>query len=175
MLRTSAPLIGALGGTRRYVELGSPESRTSNAAEPQPFMKIPQSIKDLLATAPACHLTTINTDGSPQVTVNWYEAQADEIVSGHFDDYVKLQNVRRDPRVALSIAATTKNAIGLQEYAVIYGEARVEKGGAPEVVRRLANIYLGPGSAFPPANSPPGYTMHISISKITGIGPWATR
>lgn len=136
-------------------------------------MKIPQSLRDLLASAPACHLTTTNPDGSPQVTVNWYEADGDEIVSGHFGDYVKLKNVRRDPRVALSIAAQTKNSIGLQEYAVIYGEARVIEGGAFEVVRRLANIYLQPGSSFPSPNSPQGYTMRISVKKIAGIGPWA--
>ncbi len=137
-------------------------------------MKIPQTIRDLLTGAPMCHLTTINPDGSPQVTVNWYEADGEELVSGHFEDYVKLKNVRRDPRIALSIASPTKNAIGLQEYAVIYGEARVQEGGAPEVVRRLANIYLAPDSAFPPASSPPGYTMRISVQRITGIGPWVT-
>ena len=137
-------------------------------------MKIPQSLRDLLARAPACHLTTINADGSPQVTVNWYEADGDEIVSGHFDDYVKLKNVRRDSRVALSIAADTKNALGLQQYAVVYGEARVVEGGAPDVVRRLAEIYLGPGSGFPAPNSPPGYTMRIAVKRIAGIGPWAT-
>ena len=137
-------------------------------------MNIPQTLRDLLAKAPACHLTTINFDGSPQVTVNWYEADGDEIVSGHFDDYVKLKNVRRDPRIALSIASNTKNAIGLQEYAVIYGEARVVEGGAPEVVGRLAKIYLEPGSGFPPADSPRGYTMRISVHRIAGIGPWVT-
>lgn len=138
-------------------------------------MKLPQTLRDLLATAPACHLTTLNADGSPQVTVNWYEADGDEIVSGHFRDHVKLKNVRRDPRVALSIAAPTRNAIGLQEYAVVYGEARVCAGGAFEVVRRLADRYLEPGSAFPPPNSPDGYTMRISVHRIAGVGPWATE
>ena len=138
-------------------------------------MKLPQSLRDLLASAPACHLTTLNRDGSPQVTVNWYEADGDEIVSGHFRDHVKLKNVRRNPRVALSIAATTKNAIGLQEYAVIYGEAKVYEGGAFEIVRRLADLYLGPDSAFPSPSSPSGYTMRISVHRIAGIGPWATE
>ena len=135
-------------------------------------MNVPKSIRALLAGAPSCHLTTLNPDGSPQVTVNWFGVDRDQIVSGHFDDYVKLKNVRRDPRIALSIASPTENALGLQEYAVIYSEARVEKGGAPEVVRGLADLYLGPGSIFPPADSPPGYTLRITISRITGIGPW---
>ena len=137
-------------------------------------MKLPQTLRDLLASAPACHLTTMNADGSPQVTVNWYEADGDEIVSGHFSDHVKLKNVRRDPRVALSIASSTKNAIGLQEYAVIYGEAKVYEGGAFEIVRRLADLYLEPGSAFPAPDSPNGFTMRIAVKRISGIGPWAS-
>jgi hypothetical protein len=32
-------------------------------------MKIPQSIRDLLPKAPLAHLTTLNSDGSTQVTV----------------------------------------------------------------------------------------------------------
>lgn len=31
-------------------------------------MQIPQSVYDLIATAPLAHLTTLNPDGSPQVT-----------------------------------------------------------------------------------------------------------
>lgn len=138
-------------------------------------MKIPKEIADLLAGAPSCHLTTLNRDGSPQVTVNWFAVDGDEIVSGHFRDHRKLQNVRVDPRVALSIGAPTTNAIGLQEYAVIYGNARVEEGGAPELVRRLADIYIEPGSPFPPEGSPSGYTLRIAVKRITGLGPWAGR
>jgi hypothetical protein len=103
-------------------------------------MKIPKVIHDLLAGAPACHLPTLNQDGSPQVTVNWFAIECNEIVSGHFRDHQKLKNVRVDPRGALSISAPTKNAIGLQENAVIYGEARVKEGGAPGLVRRLADL-----------------------------------
>jgi predicted pyridoxine 5'-phosphate oxidase superfamily flavin-nucleotide-binding protein len=31
-------------------------------------MKIPQSVRELLPKAPLAHLTTLNSDGSPQVT-----------------------------------------------------------------------------------------------------------
>ena len=137
-------------------------------------MKLPDSIRDLIATGPTSHLTTLNSDGSPQVTVNWFAVDGEEIVSGHFHDHQKLKNVRSDPRVALSISSNTVNAIGLQEYAVIYGLARVEAGGAPKLVRRLADIYIEPGSPFPPADSPPGYTLRIQVERITGVGPWAT-
>ena len=34
-------------------------------------MKIPQSVRELLPKAPLAHLTTLNADGGPQVTVVW--------------------------------------------------------------------------------------------------------
>jgi hypothetical protein len=33
-------------------------------------MKIPESIKNLIASTPLAHLTTLNSDGSPHVTVS---------------------------------------------------------------------------------------------------------
>jgi hypothetical protein len=34
-------------------------------------MTIPESVRTLVATGPLAHLTTLNSDGSPQVTVNY--------------------------------------------------------------------------------------------------------
>ena len=136
-------------------------------------MKIPDSVRALIEGGPAGHLTTLNRDGSPQVTVIWVGLDGDEIVAGHFYDYQKLKNVRRDPRVALSMISPTRNAVGLEEYAVLYGRARVIEGGAFEVIRRLADVYIEPVSAFPPNNLPNGYTLRIEVDRIAGIGPWA--
>jgi predicted pyridoxine 5'-phosphate oxidase superfamily flavin-nucleotide-binding protein len=46
-------------------------------------MKIPQSIRELLPKAPLAHLTTLNSDGSPQVTVVWVGIENEEFVIGH--------------------------------------------------------------------------------------------
>jgi hypothetical protein len=55
----------------------------------------------------------------------------DEIVSGHLlADQRKLQNVARDPRVALSIEGTEIQPPGLKQYLVLHGRARLEEGGA---------------------------------------------
>ena len=47
-------------------------------------MLIPQSISELIATAPLAHLTTINSKGGPQVTVVWVGIEREEFVMGHF-------------------------------------------------------------------------------------------
>jgi hypothetical protein len=46
-------------------------------------MKIPQSVRELLAKGPLAHLTTLNKDGSPQVTVVSVGVENDEFVLGH--------------------------------------------------------------------------------------------
>jgi PPOX class probable F420-dependent enzyme len=121
------------------------------------------------------HLVTVNADGSPQVSIVWVGVQGDELVTAHLaPTQQKLRNVRRDPRVVLSVEAGTRNDHGLDEYLVVRGTARLVDGGAPELLQRLAHTYLGPEVRFPPMDDPPpGTVMHISIDGIGGVGPWA--
>src|SRR5216683_3116265 len=46
-------------------------------------MKIPQSVRDEIAKGPLAHLTTLNKDGSPQVTVVWVGIEGEEFVIGY--------------------------------------------------------------------------------------------
>lgn len=121
------------------------------------------------------HLTTLNPNGSPQVSAVWVGLDGEEIVTAHLGRYRKLGNVENDPRVALSVEAEGSTH-GLDNYLVIYGRARVIEGGAPELLQRLAETYLGPGIKFPPRpNPPPGYVMRIAVERVAGIGPWKAR
>lgn len=87
-----------------------------------------------------------------------------------------MRNIERNPRVAISLEATTKSALGFTEYAVLYGEARIQEGGAPELLHRLAQVYIGRGVKFPPMeNPPPGYVTRIRVDRIDGVGPWTGR
>lgn len=122
------------------------------------------------------HLVTLNPGGSPQVSVVWVGLDGDEIVAGHLPEHRKVRNIRNDSRVALSIETSTRNAMGLTEYLVIYGTARITEGGAAGLLQRLARTYLGPGVRFPPMDSPPpGYITHITVDRISGVGPWAAH
>jgi len=122
------------------------------------------------------HLVTLHPDGSPQVTIVWVGLEGDEIVSGHLGERQKLRNVRRDPRVVLSLATGGRNPIGLDEYLVVHGAARVTEGGAPELLQRLAAVYIGPGVKFPPMDDPPpGYVLRVTPTRIGGVGPWASQ
>ena len=140
-------------------------------------MKIPQSVRELLPKAPLAHLTTLNSDGGPQVTVVWVGIENEEFVIGHMAEHKKVRNVRRDGRVALSLLGDKTNAQGLREYVVIYGNARVTEGGAVDLLQRLARIYLGPNADFPPAamRNTPGYITRITPTHFAGIGPWSAQ
>jgi PPOX class probable F420-dependent enzyme len=136
---------------------------------------LPDSARGVIESAALAHLVTLNEDGSPQVSCVWVELDGDEIVCGHVPHLRKLENIKRDPRVALSMEAEGYEN-QLKRYLVIYGTARVTEGGAPELLQRLAHTYLGPDVDFPTMpNPPPGYITHIAVNRVAGVGPWASH
>ena len=146
-------------------------------------MTIPESVRALIEAGPPAYLTTLNTDGSPQVTLVWAGIENDEVVIPHMKVWHKVKNMRRDPRVALAILGPGKpppetqeyNLLGLQEYLVVYGKARITEGGAVALIQRLRPIYMGPNAKAQPVpyqKDTPGYITRIAPERFTGIGPW---
>ena len=129
----------------------------------------------VIETGALGHLATINEDGSPQVTVVWVGLDGDELVSAHLSGRQrKLANMRRDPRVVVSFEAEGGNAVGMRNYLVVHGLARITEGGAPELLNALAQTYVGPGTPFPPMpDPPPGFVTHIAVTRVGGLGPWS--
>lgn len=120
------------------------------------------------------HLSTINADGSPQVTVIWIGLDGDELVSGHLSWYTKLRNIQRDPRVVLSFDAPRTRAVFLNEYAVLRARAVVQPSdGAWDLLNRLTKVYMSPDTEFP-APKGPGYIVRYTVERIGGVGPWAS-
>jgi PPOX class probable F420-dependent enzyme len=120
------------------------------------------------------HLTTINADGSPQVSVIWIGLDGDQPVSGHMTRRLKLLNIEHDPRVVLSFDAPRAPGVFLNPYAVLHARAAVEPSDhAWDLLNRLAKIYVAPGTEFP-APKGPGYIVRYSIERVGGVGPWAT-
>lgn len=135
---------------------------------------LPESARAVLESDGLAHLVTINPDGSAQVSIVWVGLDDGDIVSAHLLEQQKLRNIRRDPRVSLSVETPESNAMGLREYLVIHGRATIEEGGAAELLQELARTYLGPDVVFPPMpDPPPGFRLRIAVERIGGIGPWA--
>jgi PPOX class probable F420-dependent enzyme len=135
---------------------------------------IPDSARAVLEGPALAHLVTLEPDGRPQVSIVWVGVDGDELVAAHLPEHRKIRNIRQDARVALSVEAGTTNKLGLVEYIVIHGRARVTEGGAPELLQELARTYLGPDVKFPQMDDPPpGYITHIAVERVGGVGPWA--
>jgi PPOX class probable F420-dependent enzyme len=122
------------------------------------------------------HVTTIDPDGTPHVTLAWAGVDGDEIVMATFFNLGqrKLRNLRRDPRVVLSVQAKTFEGQGLWPYAVVQGRVdRIAEGGALAVMDRLSQYYIGPGQQYPMREVPEGIVLHVAVDRIYGQGPWA--
>jgi PPOX class probable F420-dependent enzyme len=95
------------------------------------------------------HIATIMKDGSPQVSPMWVYRHGDNVMISTGVDRVKTRNIRRDPRVALSISDMDSPFPPLQirgrVVEIITGEPAVE--GFVEVTKK----YTG----NEPANRPP--------------------
>src|SRR6187399_2749096 len=100
-------------------------------------MEIPDTAKAVIESGRLAHLVTINRDGSPQVTIVWTGLASgpdgDEIVIGKLAEDQKVRNIRRDPRVSLSIEAEGGH-MGMGNYLVVEGTASLTEGGAPELL-----------------------------------------
>jgi PPOX class probable F420-dependent enzyme len=136
-------------------------------------MLIPDEAREILESDALAHLVTVNADGRPQVSCVWVGLEREEIVFASLGPRRKLDNIRREPRVALSLEGTKMSGPGLKEYLVVHGHARIEEGGGPELLQRLAHVYLGPDVKFPPIDDPPpGVVVHIAVERLGGVGPW---
>lgn len=135
---------------------------------------LPRELRELIASGPMVHLSTINPDGSPQVTVIWIGLDGDDLVSGHMLRHVKLRNIERDPRFVLSFDAPRVPGVFLNEYAVLRARAEVQPSDDVwDLLNRLAKVYMSPDAEFP-APKGPGYLVRYSVERIGGVGPWAS-
>ena len=66
---------------------------------------IPVSHLDLVDCPPVAALTTLMHDGSPQTSPVWVERDNGHIVFNTAKGRVKERNMRRDPRIGLSITS----------------------------------------------------------------------
>ena len=135
---------------------------------------MPDAARAVVESGALAHLVTNGADGRPQVSCVWVGLEGDDIVFASLGARRKLDNIARDPRVALSMEGRETNAMGLREYLVVHGTARIVEGGGPELLQRLARTYLGPDVKFPPMDDPPpGVVVHIAAERLGGVGPWA--
>ena len=136
------------------------------------MVELSADARSVIESSRLAHFVTVNPDGSPHVTIVWVGLRGSDIVIGKLMVDQKMRNIRRDPRVSLSIEAEG-STYGMQHYLVVEGTARIEEGGAPELLRDLAQGYIGPGTEFPPMPNPPaGFVIRVTPTRVRGMGSW---
>ena len=66
-------------------------------------MSLDPNVRALLSRANFAHLSTLMPDGSPNNTPVWIGVLGDQIVLCTGENSLKARNLRRDPRLALSV------------------------------------------------------------------------
>lgn len=103
-------------------------------------MKLSEKAVKLIEGKNFAHLATLMADGSPQVTPVWVDREGDLILVNTAEGRVKYWNVKRDPRVALSVY----NQQNPYERIVIRGRVmEITNQGADEHIDKMAEKYTG--------------------------------
>jgi PPOX class probable F420-dependent enzyme len=89
------------------------------------------------------HLTTLMPDGTPQASPVWVDVDGDTIVINSAQGRVKDKNMRRDPRVALSLTDPDNPYNAL----MVRGKVTsISTDGADAHIDSMAKKYLGKDS-----------------------------
>jgi PPOX class probable F420-dependent enzyme len=103
-------------------------------------MKLTESVIELIDGSNFGHIATLMRDGSPQVTPVWVDREGDLILVNTAVGRVKQMNLKRDPRVAISVIDQRDP----YRRVVIRGLVVTQTHeGADEHIDRLAKKYLG--------------------------------
>jgi PPOX class probable F420-dependent enzyme len=98
-------------------------------------------VRRVLAGTPIAHLATVLPDGSPHTVPLWADTRGDQIVFLTGPHKRKARNLRRDPRMALSIAPAD------DPFTPVIVRGRVvewlEGDAAWEIIDRISTKYTG--------------------------------
>jgi len=101
---------------------------------------IPDEAKHLFENKDFAHVATLNGDGSPQVSAVWIGLDGDDVTFNTAEGRLKTNNLRRDARVAISIAGQENP----YENLIIQGKVvEMTNDGADADIDALAKRYLG--------------------------------
>ena len=106
--------------------------------------ELTDAVRELLDAPNVWHLGTINPDGRPQINPMWIDREGDHIVINTAIGRRKEKNLRRDPRVTLSITEPDNP----YNYCEIRGEIveYIEGDEAEASIDSLAKKYIGEDS-----------------------------
>lgn len=129
-------------------------------------IELPDTIKQILTLRAYGHVVTRNQDGSPQMSMVWMDVDGNEVLFNTAERRVKPRNLRRDPRILISV----QNPLNPQGHAVFHGTATVTAEGAEQHIDMLAKRFLGMDKYPWRAPGEKRLIVRTQVDRITGLG-----
>ena len=111
-------------------------------------------------------ISTLSKDGSPHITPMWADMEGDVILINTFESSAKSKNIKKDPRIAISIVESNN------PYNMVSIKGRVidqTTEGADEHLKKLAKRYLGIGKYYYREPNRKRVILKIRPEKATGL------
>ena len=129
-------------------------------------IELPEPIKQFLTAKAYGHVVTRNKDGSPQMSMVWMDVDGNEVLFNTAEGRVKPRNLRRDPRILISV----QNPLSPQGHAIFYGTATVTEEGAEQHIDKLAKRFLGVDKYPYRAPGEKRLIVRTQVDRIGGFG-----
>ena len=101
---------------------------------------IPDDLGQLIDGRVFAHVATVGRDGWPQCTAMWIARDHDYLLLNTAVGRVKWRNLRRDPRLGISISPPDRPYVN---YSIKGRVVEMRTSDADEVIDALARKYLG--------------------------------
>ena len=130
-------------------------------------MTLPDDLIALLRGPSPCIISTLMADGSPQMTEVWVDTDGEHVVINTVDGFLKVRNVRRDPRVALSVL----DPENLMRYFSVRGKViEMTTDGAVDHIEMLSQRYTGAPYPWYGGRDQVRIKLVIEAEKVGGMG-----
>jgi PPOX class probable F420-dependent enzyme len=128
-------------------------------------MQLSEPLLALLRAPSTCYIATIMPDGSPQLTQTWVDTDGEHVIINTVDGFQKVRNVRRDPRVAVTVSDHTEPT----KYLQVRGEVvDITTDGAREHIDELSHKYTGKPYPWYGGRDQVRIILKIRADKISG-------
>jgi PPOX class probable F420-dependent enzyme len=125
--------------------------------------KLTERAKTFIEGKNFAYLATLLPDGSPHVTPMWIDHEGDNILMNTAKGRVKLRNIARDPRVAITVADSNNP----YDRIVILGRVvNQTEQGAEAHIDKLAKKYTGANKYQKSSPSEQRIILKIEPSRI---------
>lgn len=127
--------------------------------------QLDHDIRALLRQPSLCFVATTMADGSPQLTETWVDTDGEHVLINTVQGYVKVDNMRRDPRVAVAVA----DAADPTRYVQLRGRVLdITTDGAVDHIEDLSHRYLGTPYPWYGGRDQERVIVTIAVDSVSG-------